>query len=85
MSISHPGSNIQCVSINKNSEVKMVTTLSITSCHKHSILAFRTLEPVKKLQQFSPLYQTVNSPTATFSPSLSALTLDGYPYLFVAF
>ena len=50
-------------SINKNTEVKVVTTPSTTSRHEGSILVFQTLGPVKKLPRFSPLYQTMYSPT----------------------
>jgi len=39
----------------------------------------RTLGPVKKLPWVSPRNHTINSPTAIFSPPLSALTQEGYP------
>ena len=54
------------------------TTHSTTSLQSLSIRVFHTLGPVKKLPLFSPRNHTINSPTAIFSPPLSALTREGY-------
>ena len=70
-------------SINKSKDVNMVTTLSTTSLQRRSILVFRVLGPVKKLPRFSPRKKTMKSLTDTFSPPLSARTLDGTPHSFL--
>ena len=52
MSLSLPGSNKLFASKHKQ-DVKMATTLSTTSLHRHSIRVFLVLGPVKKLLRFS--------------------------------